>query len=106
MMNKNIENEEIQHDEYKKDLWGWFGLSYASFLVMPRVAMHAMPDEWQEKMALLLHEYDETINTSAFGVKGCTVRATDGNGKLAKMPEELLNYRRPSKETIAEIKSK
>ena len=26
----------------------WFGLSYASWLTMPRVMMEAMPEEWQE----------------------------------------------------------
>lgn len=92
----------IESDD-RKDLHLWFGLSYASFLVMPRVAMMQMPKEWQERMAELLNQYDETINTSAFGVKGCTVRALDGNGKLMKMPEELLNYRHPSAETKAEL---
>lgn len=34
-------------------LWGWFGLSRASFLVLPRVLMHEMPDDWQLRMAAL-----------------------------------------------------
>lgn len=83
----------------RKDLELWWGLSYSTFLVMPRVAMQLMPEEWQEKMAELLNQYDDTINTSAFGVKGCTVRATGGDGKLMKMPEQWLNYRHPSAET-------
>lgn len=82
--------------EDRKDLNLWFGLSYAAFLVMPRVAMAQMPDEWQVKMAELLNEYDETINTSAFGVKGCRVQAVNGEGKLMKMPKEILNYRHPT----------
>jgi len=41
-------------------LWSWFGLSYASFLTLPRVMMHEMPDEWQGKMADLLEEWDST----------------------------------------------
>lgn len=88
----------------QNDLDDWFGLSYASFLVMPRVAMNQMDKEWKLKMAELLFEYDEKINTSAFGVKGCTVRATDSNGKLMKMPDELLNYRRPTQETKNQLK--
>lgn len=84
----------------RKDLHLWFGLSYASFLVLPRVGMQAMPTEWQEKMAELLNEYTDTIDTSAFGVKGCTVMATGDDGKFMKMPEDLLNYRHPSQETI------
>lgn len=84
----------------RKDLWLWFGLSYASFLVLPRVAMHAMPKEWQEQMAELLHQYDETINKSAFGVSSCFVTAKNSENKFMKMPDELLNYRHPQKDTI------
>lgn len=91
-----------EYDE-RKDLHLWFGLSYASFLVMPRVAMMQMPQDWQEKMAELLNQYDETINTAAFGVKGCRVQVLDENGKLMKTPEQLLNYRHPSAETKAEL---
>ncbi|EAA6139656.1 hypothetical protein DUU50_12080 [Salmonella enterica subsp. enterica serovar Corvallis] len=95
----------MKHEDYddRKDLHLWFGLSYAAFLVMPRVAMMQMPKEWQEKMAELLNQYDETINTSAFGVKGCRVQALTGEGKMMKMPEELLNYRHPSPETRASL---
>lgn len=72
----------------------WFGLSYSSFLVLPRVLMEDMPDEWQERMADLLNEYDDTFDQSKVGVEGCRVQATCDN-KLVKMPSEILNYRRP-----------
>ena len=93
-------------NSYRKDLHAWFGLSYAAFLVMPRVAMMQMPKEWQEQMSELLHQYDETINTSAFGVHSCFVAVKDENNKFMKMPEELVNYRHPSKETILTLLSK
>lgn len=93
-------------EDDRKDLDLWFGLSYAAFVVMPRVAMKQMPDVWQEKMAELLNEYDETINTGAFGVKGCRVQAIGTDGKLMKMPEQLLNYRHPTAKSKAEILSK
>ena len=51
-------------EEYRKDLQLWFGLSYASFCVMPRVFMEAMPPEWQGKMAQWLFVYDDNLNTS------------------------------------------
>lgn len=92
-----------EDNEDRKDLHLWFGLSYAAFLVMPRVAMMQMPKEWKENMAELLNQYDETINTSAFGVKGCRVQALNGEGKLMKMPDELLNYRHPSPEVKAAL---
>ena len=47
-------------DEGYERLWRWFGLSRASWLTIPRVLMHEMSDEWQEKMAQLLEEYDRT----------------------------------------------
>ena len=90
--------------DMRKDLHLWFGLSYAAFLVMPRVAMMQMPKEWQEKMAELLNQYDETIDKSAFGVGGCRVQALTGDGKLMKMPQELLNYRHPRPEDVAQLK--
>ena len=73
----------------------WFELSYASFLTMPRVAMEAMPDEWQGKMADLLNEVgDEFPNFPKFKYM---VQRKEGN-KFAKFPEWLLNYKhfRPS----------
>ncbi|MBJ4239657.1 hypothetical protein JGD81_25075, partial [Salmonella enterica subsp. enterica serovar Rissen] len=42
----------------------------------------------------------ETIDTAAFGVNGCRVNALTGDGKLMKMPAELLNYRHPQPETV------
>ena len=87
----------------RKDLHLWFGLSRASFLVLPRVAMQEMPQEWKEKMAELLNEYNETIDTSAFGVRSCFVTVKDENNRFMKMPEELVNYRHPSHETIATL---
>lgn len=84
----------------RKDLSLWFGLSHAAFLVLPRVAMETMPPEWKEKMAELLNEYDETIDVSAYGVHSCFVTVKDENNRFMKMPEELINYRHPSKETI------
>jgi len=76
----------------KERLWSWFGLSYASFLVLPRAGMHQMPDDWQHRMAQLLEEWDEAAKVQPdmeFFVQG---RA---NGRIVKIPEWVLNYRRP-----------
>ncbi len=93
-------NEDLS---YRKDLWLWFGLSYSSFLVLPRVAMHAMPKDWQEKMAELLNQYDETIDMGAFGVDSCFVTVKDKENRFMKMPPELLEYRHPRPETIESL---
>ena len=43
-----IESDEPVHD--------FFGLSYASYLVLPRLVMQSMPVEWQRQMVALLEE--------------------------------------------------
>lgn len=78
-------------------LWLWFNLSYASFLTLPRVLMHEMPDEWQRKMANLLEEFDTTFDTSH--LPNTTVRCVR-DGKLVEMPEFLKSYRHPRYEDI------
>ncbi|EOZ4994267.1 TPA: hypothetical protein SLC29_002477 [Morganella morganii] len=87
------------------ELWTWFGLSYASFLVLPRVLMHEMPIEWQDKMAALLHEYDETFDTSSV-CHSVTVSAKDKNNRFMKMPEYILNYRHPERDEITKLRIK
>lgn len=74
-------------------LWRWFGLSRASFCVMPRVLMHEMPDVWQDRMAALLEEYDATFNRSE--LPECRVMAVRDDGKFSSWPDWLLQYRRP-----------
>ena len=83
-------------------LWGWFGLSYASWLTLPRVLMHAMSDEWQQKMADLLIEYQETFtNMPSLGTR---VQITTESGVLTKTPDWLIHYRYPNVEVIDVLK--
>ena len=70
------------------DLTQWFGLSYASFLILPRVLMEAMPESWQNEMAELLQEYDEAFSNEP-DIE-TRVQVTE-DGKLIKMPEWLKN---------------
>lgn len=89
-------------DGYSK-LWGWFGLSRASFLTLPRVLMHEMPDDWQGKMAALLKEYNDYYpNQPEIGTR---VQATKG-GRMIKWPEWALNYRHPDFEEIEAMKQR
>lgn len=93
-------SEPIEFDQ-RKDLACWFGLSYASFLVLPRVLMQDMPAEWQERMAVLLNEYDDAYpNQPDIGTR---VQATK-DGKMIKMPEWLLNYRHPARAEIEKLR--
>jgi hypothetical protein len=83
-------------------LWGWFGLSYSSFLVLPRVLMHEMPDEWQATMTKLLEEYQDAFpNQPPISTR---VQCTTPDGKLRKFPEWMLNYRRPHRDAIEDLR--
>jgi len=83
----------------------WFGLSYATWLTLPRVLMEAMPDEWQKKMAALLNEYDSFYPNLSDLKLGTRVQVTKDK-KLIKTPPELLQYRHPDREWLAELKEK
>lgn len=88
-------------------LWLWFGISRASFLTMPRVLMHEMPDEWQGRMAALLNEYDATFDFHGSPeIGGSTVRLTGPNGKLIRTPPWLLDYRHPDRERIGRVRAR
>jgi len=76
--------DESGHDR----LWGWFGLSRAAFLTLPRVLMHEMPDDWQRRMADLLEEFDREFPNSPAG-------ATVVKRGRGAWPDWLLNYRHP-----------
>lgn len=79
----------------------WFGLSYASFVVMPRILMEAMPDAWQGRMTALLTELDDAFPSSPV----VTTRVLPlVNGKLARRPEWVLNYRHPDPTEIAKAR--
>lgn len=78
----------------------WFGLSYASYLVRPRVLMEAMDDPWKERMAALLNEMDEEFTN--LPTVNFTVRVVDptNGSRMMKAPVWLGNYRHPSKHLI------
>jgi hypothetical protein len=88
----------MKNGEGHQKLWGWFGLSYASFLTLPRVLMMEMPDEWQGRMADLLNEYADEFPNQRH-LPGTRVLATENN-KLVKWPAWLLRYKYPDSEQI------
>jgi hypothetical protein len=77
-------------------LWGWFGLSRASWLSVPRVLMHEMPDEWQEQMAALLEQLSETFPNAPLDEIHVSVKE---RGKFVSMPD-WIGYRYPDKEAL------
>lgn len=85
-------------------LWRWFGLSHASWLTIPRIMMHEMPDEWQDKMAELMEEWDETWDSGEMPYPSVSAKGHDN--KFTRWPSWLLNYRRPDKAEINKLKAK
>jgi hypothetical protein len=87
-------------------LWGWFGLSYASWLTLPRVLMHEMPDDWQARMAQLLEEWAahwDIPNELCELIP--QVNAKRGN-KFTKWPEFILDYRHPDEGAVEALKAR
>lgn len=71
----------------------WFGLTYASYYVMPRSVLQAMPIEWQEKFVELITQIPETLNLNNYN-DNYTVLNRKGN-KFVKDP--YSNYKYPIK---------
>lgn len=44
-------------EEDTEPVHGWFGLSYANYLTLPRSLMQSMPQPWQAKLVALLEEF-------------------------------------------------
>lgn len=91
----------INREGYNR-LWAWFSLSYASWLTIPRVLMHEMPDDWQMKMAELLEQWDEAWDSSDMPNPYVSAKK---NGKFIKWPSWLLNYRHPNYSEIETLRA-
>lgn len=91
-------NAEHEAMSGKDRLWSWFGLSRASWLTLPRVLMHEMPDDWQKRMAVLLEEMDSAFPT--WGAGGQLYVTAKKSGRFIPLPEWLCNYRRPDSAEI------
>lgn len=68
----------------------YFGLSYASYLVIPRVVLQSMPKEWQDRFVKLMREVTDTLNAEWEPDGGYRVTALDGAGHFTKDP--YANY--------------
>lgn len=86
----------MKRDGYDR-LWGWFGLSYASWITIPRALAHEMPDDWQMKMAELLEEYSEATRNAPDDVSYLKPMVVPKKGaRFTRWPSWILNYRHPN----------
>jgi len=82
-------------------LWGFFGLSYASWLTLPRVMMHEMPDDWQLRMAQLLQEFHQVYE---WPEEIADIHVQVRNGRRFGALPEWLEYKHPDVATIESFK--
>ena len=70
-----------------------FGLTYASFLVVPRTLLMDMPVEWQSRFVELMDEYNKAVvdvaPESAYDIS-VTFKQ---DGKFCKVPEVYTDYK-------------
>ena len=85
-MGKEVIKEDPIHE--------WFELTYASYLVVPRVALVSMPYNWQKKMVKLLEEMEEAFYPNDLmptELSHYKVLLTNEKGQFVKDP--LRHYR-------------
>ncbi len=70
----------------------FFGLTRSSYLVLPRVYLQAMPNEWQEKFVALLQEFEAAAKTAGINIPDkYHVNHLDPKGRFVKV--EVPDYR-------------
>lgn len=90
----------MNNTKNKTDSWGWFGLSYASWLVVPRIALQSMPEGWQHQFFGMLNELEEELeHPEGYKDLEFTVRLRK-YGKFVKSPyppyrHNVLNNKMP-----------
>lgn len=84
------------HDPWNGPIHAFFGLSYASWLTLPRSFMQEMPDEWQQKLVDLVQEYLDTFpNQPDMNI---TV-SLKKDGRFVPLPQ-CFDYHHPDMEAI------
>ncbi|WGX44975.1 hypothetical protein [Pseudomonas aeruginosa] len=84
-------------------LWAWFGLSRSAYAVLPRVMMHAMPDEWQGRFAELMDEWDDHWPNQPDITAHVQIKQ---NNRFISTPPWLLNYRHPDHNQLNAMRRK
>ena len=65
---------------YEEPMQEWFGLSYCSYLTIPRSILQSMPVDWQKKLVELLNEAGRLYQCPEKG--SYTVYVRDEEGKF------------------------
>jgi hypothetical protein len=99
--NHSLSKQVVNHAPGYNALWNWFGLSYSTWITLPRVLVHEMPDDWQARMYDLMQEWENTWDFSEMPSPYVLARK---DNKFTKWPAWLLNYRHPSQQEIERLR--
>ena len=83
----------------EQDVHGWFELSYASYLVLPRSLMQAMPADWQHQFVRLLEDMQASFRQPN---DHYTVLLRGERGRF--VPDPFRHYRYPDSGAIEEAR--
>ena len=68
-----------------EDIHGWFNLTYANYLTLPRTLLQSMPREWQHRFVTCLEELDAAFRHVEYADM-YRVQAVDEGGRFAHDP--------------------
>lgn len=71
----------------------WFGLTYAGWLTVPRIALQVMPLSWQQRFVDLMEEANELVEVAM--PQQVIVSGKDSRGRFVSI-RKLSNYRHPA----------
>lgn len=87
--------EEIMTEIEPEAIHGWFGLSYAQYLTLPRTALQSMPEEWQTRFVTCLRELDESFDWRPHeGYQFWVQMRGAGNFVKLEKHEPFMDYKR------------
>jgi hypothetical protein len=86
----------------RTEIHEWFGLTYSSYLVLPRSVLQSTPVKWQRKFVKLLEELEEMAGDLNDLPGTYAVQCRDEKGRFTQDP--YCNYDRGSR--IIELKKK
>ena len=81
-----------------------FGLSHASWFIVPRVVLEAMPIDWQQRFIDLIDQLNEKYDWEPDLI--ISVNFRDANGRFYEIPECFNNYRRPDRKWLMSLNPK
>lgn len=82
----------------ERDVSAFFELTYASYLVLPRVILEAMPEDWQLRFVQCLDELRDEWEAE----DNYTVKLRGDGGRFKRDP--LSEYRHPDPAVLAAFK--